>query len=131
MGYFGIHRPVLQSCFRSSFLKFTAPHTIEVCTREVAFDARAQPNHVLIRTRSSAISSGTELKIFTGTFDTGYDIQRATLTYLLGCKISLPEVFWYPIIFVKLEKLGTKKPLVNYFGNPINILGLLTEHAWR
>ena len=44
--------------------------------------------------------------------------QRATLIYLLGCQISLPEVFWHPIIFVKipkqkLEELGTKKPLIN------------------
>ena len=52
------------------------------------------------------------------------NIQWATLIYLLGYKISLPEVFWYPIIFVFnflflgliylfLEKLGTENLLVN------------------
>ena len=39
------------------------------------------------------------------------------LIYLLGYKISLPEVFWYPITFVFnrffLENLGTKKPLAS------------------
>jgi hypothetical protein len=49
----------------SSFLNFTAPRTVEVCTRALPpIDA---PDLVLVRSRSSMISSGTELKIYKGT----------------------------------------------------------------
>ena len=56
--------PVASATTEAAYLSFTAPRTVEVCGRSVSLD-RGSPDDatkVLLESRSSMISSGTELK---------------------------------------------------------------------